>query len=66
MPVTKWWKLQWKSGSKKSTEFSKQVYMLSFEDGIFLLRQTVTMFRNKDVIPEDQLYFDVWYKFLCR
>ena len=42
---------QWWSGSKNSQQtFTRQEYMLSFEDRTLLLRETVTMLRNRDVI----------------
>ena len=51
IPVTKKWKLQWRSGSKNSQQnFTRQGYMLSLEGGTLLLSETVTMLRSKDVI----------------
>ena len=51
MQVMRTWKLQWYSGWKNSQQnFMRQIYTLSFEVGILLLRKMVTMLRSKDVI----------------
>ena len=56
-----------KSTRKNSQQnFMRQGYMLSFEGGTWLLRETVTMLRNRDVIHKTQFHFDARYMFLCR
>ena len=45
------WKLQWWRGPKNSQQsYARQGYMFSFENGTLLLRQMMTMLRNRDVI----------------
>ena len=58
MPVMKKWKLHWWSDSKNSQQnFTSQGYMFSFEGGTSLLRETVTMLRNRDVIYRGPVSF---------
>ena len=58
MPVMRKWKLLWWSGSKNSQQhFSRLEYMLLFEGGKLLLRETVTMLRSRDVIHRGPAWF---------
>ena len=51
MPVTRKGKLQEWSGLKNSQQyFTRQGYLFSFEGGTLLLRETGTMWRNKNAI----------------
>ena len=51
LQVMRKWKLRWWIGSKNSqNNFTRQWYILWFEDGKSLLRETVTTLRSRDVI----------------
>ena len=60
MPVTRKWKSQGWSGLKNSQQnFTRQGYMLLFEDRTLLLKETVTMMKSRDVIHIEPASF--WY-----
>ena len=51
-------KLQWYCGAKNIQQnFTRQGYMLSFEDGILLFRETVTLLRSRNVIHRETASF---------
>ena len=47
----------WMDSKNRQQNFTRQTYMLSFEDETLLLRATVTMLRSRDVIHRRQASF---------
>ena len=48
--ATRKWKLQWSGSNNSQHNFTRQGYILSFEGGTLLLRETMTVLRSRDMI----------------